>query len=77
MVMKALGRMIKIWRWPMKVGDLVRWTKDLRREGQYFRSVGVILGFDDWDGDPIIYWRGNDCKTCEYKHQVELLSEDR
>ena len=62
----------------MQIGDLVRWTEELRNEGQYFRKgVGIILRFNKEDGDPVIYWRGFDCSTCEYRHQVEVISENR
>jgi acid phosphatase class B len=65
----------------MKVGDLVRGTK----EGSWEGSVGIIIGFDV-DHDPIVSWTGPYAHEgsnvfspgCgEYRSQVEVVNEAR
>ena len=55
----------------MNIGDLVR----ILRAG----TLGVVVGFDG-DGDPIIrtfgWWPHDSCDP-EFRHAVEVVSENR
>ena len=53
----------------MKVGDLVISTSP----GNVESWIGVIVGWDDYCLDPVVYWSDRFPDEVEYKSQLEVI----